>query len=123
MLFCDVKANPSRTGLTKQPCHKNYLVVVDLFSKHVAFIGTKFTTASAIVTCLKTWAHLHRPRSEFTLRDVAELHVQANPSRTGLTKQPCHKNYLEVVDLFFKHVAFIGTKVTTASAILTCLKT
>jgi hypothetical protein len=53
--------------------------VVDLFSKHVAFIGTKFTTASAIVTCLKTWAHLHRPRFEFTLRDVAELHVDAAP--------------------------------------------
>jgi hypothetical protein len=53
--------------------------VVDLFSKHVAFIGTEFTTTSAIVTCLKTWAHLHRPRSEFTLRDVAELHVDGAP--------------------------------------------
>jgi len=79
ILFCDIQANPSRTGLTKQSCHKNYLEVVDLFAKHVAFIGTKFTTASAIVTCLKTWAHLHRPRSEFTLRDVMELHVDAAP--------------------------------------------
>jgi hypothetical protein len=53
--------------------------VVDLFSKHVAFIGTEFTTTSAIVTCLKTWAHLHRPRSAFKLRDVAELHVDGAP--------------------------------------------
>jgi len=79
IIYCDVQAHPSRTGLTKHSYHKNYLEVVDLFSKHVAFIGTEFTTASAIVTCLKTWAHLHRPRSVFTLRDVAELHVDAAP--------------------------------------------
>ena len=33
ILFCDVQANPSRTGFTKQSYHKNYLEVVDLFSK------------------------------------------------------------------------------------------
>jgi len=31
ILFCNVQANPSRTGLTKQSNHQNYLEVVDLF--------------------------------------------------------------------------------------------
>jgi len=79
ILFCDVQLNPSKTGLTRQSYNKNYLEIVDLFSKHVAFIGTESTTASDIIACLKTWAHLHRPRPNFTLRALAELHVDAAP--------------------------------------------
>jgi hypothetical protein len=52
---------------------------VDLFSNYVAFIGTESTIASDIIACLKTWAHLHQPRPDFTLRAVEELHVDAAP--------------------------------------------
>jgi hypothetical protein len=79
ILFCDVQSNPSKTGLTRQSYNKNYLEIVDLFSEHVAFIGTESTAASDIIACLKTWAHLHQPRPDFTLRAVAELRVDAAP--------------------------------------------
>ena len=48
-------------------------------------LASENTTASNIVACLKSWAHLHQPRSNFTLSNVADLHVDASPQL--LTKE------------------------------------
>jgi hypothetical protein len=77
VLFLDVIPNPAKGGPTSKTSFKNYLIVVDAFSRYFVFIGLTSTKTEGIIEALETFCVDHRPYAEYELKDIKELHADA----------------------------------------------
>jgi hypothetical protein len=73
----DVIPNPAKGGLTSSTSFKNYLIIVNAFSRYFTFIGLKTTASSDIIEALKTFVVYHRPYPDYKAEDIHEIHADA----------------------------------------------
>ena len=77
VLFLDVIPNPAHGGPTPSTSFSDYLEVACAYSRYFAFVGLKSTTSYDIIEGVKQFVVDHRPREDFQLNDVKEIHVDA----------------------------------------------
>jgi transposase InsO family protein len=75
--FLDIIQNPSRSGLTSSTYYPYYMNLVDSCSRYQVFIGMRNITATACIEAIEQLGSLYRPSPQFTVNDIAELHVDA----------------------------------------------
>jgi transposase InsO family protein len=75
--FLDIIQNPSRKGLTSSTYHPYYLNLVDSCSRYQVFIGIPNMSATACIAAIEQLGSIYRPSPQFTIDDIAELHVDA----------------------------------------------
>jgi transposase InsO family protein len=77
VLFLDVIPNPAKGGLTSKTLFKDYLIIVDAFSRYFISIGLNGMKNGDIIEALKAFSVDHRPHSDYELKDIKEIHTDA----------------------------------------------
>jgi len=77
VLFMDLINNPTKLSLLPSLYQPYYLLVIDAYSRFSMITPCPNATTSSIIDVLEKCIYLHRPHKDFTLYDIAEIHVDA----------------------------------------------